>query len=154
MIQPLRTVHRRAFVALGLVLPAILVVGQALRHPPSPVNGSSDRIPDGQFVMKKSDRMWQKHAMVTEFYGDAKDATASYVVLRPAQDLNEPDLLLYWTEVAVEGNTLPRDARLLGAFAPGKIFLLNANGQRSGRLVLYSGAHQTIVDTSLVESLP
>ena len=33
MIQPLRAVHRRAFVALALILPAILLAGIEARHP-------------------------------------------------------------------------------------------------------------------------
>ncbi len=33
MIQPLRVVHRRAFVALSLVLPAILLIGLGARRP-------------------------------------------------------------------------------------------------------------------------
>ena len=33
MIQPLRVVHRRAFVALALVLPAILLIGLGARRP-------------------------------------------------------------------------------------------------------------------------
>ena len=32
MIQPLRAVHRRAFVTLTLVLPAILLIGLGARH--------------------------------------------------------------------------------------------------------------------------
>ena len=33
MIQPLRAVHRRAFVALAVVLPAILLIGLGARRP-------------------------------------------------------------------------------------------------------------------------
>ena len=33
MIQPLRAVHRRAFVALALVLPTILLIGLGARRP-------------------------------------------------------------------------------------------------------------------------
>ena len=33
MIQPLRVIHRRAFVALAVVLPAILLIGLEARRP-------------------------------------------------------------------------------------------------------------------------
>ncbi len=46
MIQPLRRVHRRAFLVLAIVLPVILFVGLRARHPhvktvPVPVSPSA-----------------------------------------------------------------------------------------------------------------
>ena len=59
-----------------------------------------------------------------------------YVVLQPAQELNEPDLLLYWATNAPQGNALPAEAQLVGPFATGKAFLLPLNEKRAGHLVL------------------
>jgi len=154
MIQPLRTGHRRVFVALACTLPAILGLGLGSRRAHERNASAMELVPSARFVMKKSDRMWQQHAIVTEFYGDTNNSVAAYVVLRPTGDLNEPDLLLYWVTPDMQGSTLPANARLLGRFVPGKLFALDPDSQRSGRLVLYSGAHQSIVDTSLVERLP
>jgi len=68
--------------------------------------------------------------------------------------VNEPDLLLYWATDALQGNVLPRDAQLVGAFSTGRAFLLPWNGKGAGHLVLFSPAHQTVFDTAAVEKLP
>jgi hypothetical protein len=78
----------------------------------------------------------------------------TYVVLLPAQELNEPDLLLYWAAIAPEGNSLPKEARLVGAFNTAKVFPIPLNEKRAGYLVLFSPAHQTVFDTARVEMLP
>ncbi len=78
----------------------------------------------------------------------------TYVVLLPAEGLNEPDLLLYWATNAPQGNVLPEDAQLVGAFTTGKAFLLPLSGKGAGHLVLFSHAHQTVFDTARVEKLP
>ncbi len=156
MIQPLRAVHRRAFVALALVLPAILLAGLgARRSRPQPQSeGNDPKAPASAQLLKKADTLWQRHTIQTEFYSEASDAQDFYVVLHPAQTLNEPDLLLYWATSEPQGNTLPPEARLLGSLAPGKIFSLHLDGERAGHLVLYSGAHQAVVDIATVEKLP
>jgi hypothetical protein len=45
MIQPLRTVHRRGFVGLAVVLPAILAVGLGSRRPRMPANDAVVMLP-------------------------------------------------------------------------------------------------------------
>lgn len=154
MIQLLRTAHRRAFVGLALVLPVILVLGLAARRPQAAGIGSAMLIPANLAVIKQSDRIWRGHAIATEFLRDSNDPAAMYVGLSPEEELNEPDLLLYWTESDIAGEALPADAQLLGAFMPGKLYALERNEDRTGRLVLYSGAHHVIVDVSLRETLP
>jgi hypothetical protein len=56
------------------------------------------------------------------FYSEADRSQDIYLVLQPVQDLNEPDLLLYWATNAPQGNVLPGDARVLGALTTGKAF--------------------------------
>ena len=154
MIQPLRGVHRHAFVALALVLPAILLIGLGARHPRlGPIATATD-VPGTRNVVKESSNLWQKHSIRSWFYSKPDRPQAIYVVLQPGQELNEPDLLLYWATNAPQGNVLPGEAQLVGAFATGKAFLLPLNDKGAGHLLLFSPAHQTIFDTAAVEKLP
>jgi hypothetical protein len=154
MIQPLRAVHRRAFVALAFVLPAILLVGLGGRRPRPQAGENAAQAPASANLVKKSDNLWHAHSITTEFSSDSSNPPVFYVVLRPAQPLNEPDLLLYWSAREPQGNMLPDEVRLLGAFAAGKTSALPLDRAQPGYLVLYSGAHQAVVDSALVEKLP
>ncbi len=154
MIQPLRAVHRRAFVALALVLPAILLIGLGARRPSlNPGTNATDAADTGNTV-RESSTLWQKHSIQSKFYSRPDRPQDIYVVLEPAQGLNEPDLLLYWVTDAPQGNVLPADAQLVAAFATGRAFLLPLKEKRAGHLVLFSPAHQTVFDTARVEKLP
>jgi hypothetical protein len=153
MIQPLRTVHRRTFVVLGFVLPAILVVGLGARRPQRHASAIAAQVPDSAQLVRKSDSLWQRHAMQTQFYRDPRKQEI-YAVLLPAQELNQPDLLLYWAANAQQGESLPTDAQLLGSFTAGKALVLPSGAQRGGHLILFSLAHQAVADTATVESLP
>jgi hypothetical protein len=154
MIQPLRVVHRRAFVALALVLPAILLIGLGARRPrPGPSAHTTDVQGTGN-MLRESSTLWQKHSIQTRFYSEPDRPLDTYVVLSSAEELNEPDLLLYWATNAPQGNVLPAEARLVGAFTKSKVFLLPLNEKGAGHLVLFSPAHQTVFDTARVEKLP
>ena len=154
MIQALRVVHRRAFVVLALVLPAILLIGLGARRPRiGPIAHTTD-VPDSGSMVRESSTLWQKHSIQSRFYSKPDRPLDTFVVLLPAEELNEPDLLLYWATNAPQGNVLPADAQLVGAFTTGKAFLLPLNGKGAGHLVLYSQAHQTVFDTARVEKLP
>jgi len=149
MIQPLRAVHRRAFVALALVLPAILLVGLGARRPhPSP---HATDVPDTGNMVRESSTLWQKHSIQSRFYRKPDRPLDTYVVLLRTEELNEPDLLLYWATNVPQGNILPGEARLVGPFATGKAFLLPLNEKPASYLVLFSPAHQTVFDIARVE---
>ena len=154
MIQPLRTVHRRAFVVLALVLPAILLVGLGARRSRPQLESDNSGVPASARLLMKADTLWRKHRIQTNFHRGADNAHDFYVVLRPEQTLNEPDLLLYETTSEPKQNTLPPDARLLGSFASGKIFSLHIDAERPTHLVLYSGARGEVVDVARVGKLP
>jgi hypothetical protein len=152
MIQPLRIVHRRAFIALALVLPAILLLGLGARRPrlgpiAQPTSAAAQ-------VVRESSKLWQKHAIQSKFYRMSDRPQDIYLVLQPAQELNEPDLLLYWATNAPQGDVLPAQVQLMGALRAGKAFPLPLNENRTGTLVLFSLAHQTVFDTAGVERLP
>lgn len=154
MIQPLRHVHRLTFATLAFALPAILLVSLRARREQPTQRSIASELPASAYLIQRSNRLWQKHAIATEFYGDSADMQTFYVVLQSSQPLNEPDPLLYWSTAEASGDSLPAQARLIGAFIPGKALPLRVDGTRSGRLFLYSGAHRAIVDASLVEKLP
>jgi len=97
MIQPLRTLHRRTFVALAFVLPMVIVTGLASRHPRLPSGSAPVQLPGSAHLVRESGTLWPKHAMRTEFYGDSSHPGEIDIVLIPAKELNEPDLLLYWS---------------------------------------------------------
>jgi hypothetical protein len=154
MIQPLRAVHRRAFVALALVLPTILLIGLGARRPSLGPRAHATDVPDTGNMVRESSNLWQKHSIRSRFYGKPDRPLDTYIVLLPAQELNEPDLLLYWAANAPKGNVLPGEAQLVGAFTTGKALLLPLNEKGAGYLVLFSQAHETVFDTARVEKLP
>ena len=154
MIQPLRAVHRRAFVALALVLPTILLIGLGARHPGFAPRAHPTDVPDTGHIVRESSTLWQKHAIQSKFYSRSDRTQDIYLVYQPAQELNEPDLLLYWSASEPQGNALPGDGELVGAFTNGKAYLLPLDERRSGYLILFSSAHQTVFDTARVEKLP
>jgi len=154
MIQPLRTVHRRAFVALALVLPAILLLGLGARYPRlGPIAHATDELDSGTMV-RESSNLWQKHRIQSKFYSKPDRPQGIYLLLQAVRELNEPDLLLYWASNTPEGSVLPADAQFVDAFTTGKAFLLPLDEKRAGYLVLFSSAHQTVFDIARVEKLP
>jgi hypothetical protein len=92
--------------------------------------------------------------MQSKFYSKPGRPLDIYVVLRPLQELNEPDLLLYWTSKAPQGNVLPDGARILGPYRMNEAFRIPLNSERTGYLVLFSLAHRSVVDSARVETLP
>lgn len=154
MIQPLRAVHRRTFVALALVLPAILLIGLGARRPRLVPGATAGDAPDAGSLVKESRNSWQKHAIRSTFFIRPARPLEAYVILQPAQELNQPDLLLYWAASLPQGNVLPGNAQLVGVFTSGKAFLLPLTEKGGGHLVLFSPARQTVFDTAAVEKLP
>ena len=155
MIQPLRAVHRRAFVALA-VSAANDPVDRARSAAPSPgprrkcyrYRGHGEHGERVEQLCGRSIRFSQRSI------ASRTRPLDRYVELLPAQELNEPDLLLYWARNAPEGNVLPGNAQLVGVFSTGKAFLLPLNEEGAGHLVLFSQAHQTVFDTAVVGKLP
>ena len=154
MIQPLRVAHRRAFVTLTLVLPAILLIGLGARRSRPGPGGHAADLPATAYVVRESSNLWQKHAIQSKFYSRSDRPQDIGIVLQSAEEFNEPDLLLYWAAIAPEGNSLPKEARLVGAFTKGKVLPLPLNEKRAGYLVLFGQAHQTVFDAARVEKLP
>lgn len=154
MIQPLRTAHERMFIVLAVVLPAVLWIGLGARPRSLSSNARAPQFPGAAHLVKQLATLWQRHAMQAEFYEDATHRGGISVVFRPAGQLNEPDLLLYWSPEKPVGESLTAGACLLGRFVAGKPLSLPSESDRTGYLVLYSVAHQTVIDAAKVEELP
>ena len=154
MIQPLRTVHRRAFLVLAFVLPLVVLAGLEARRTGLPSSVQLGQLPTSTGELRKSDNLWKKHAMRTEFYNDSNHPGDIQVALYPVQELNEPDLLFYWSLDQPTAESLPASAQLLGSFVAGKVFTLPTDVDRAGYLVLFSLPHQTVYDSARVEKLP
>jgi hypothetical protein len=154
MIQPLRTVHRRSFIALALVLPAILLIGITARRTQPFPNTRAKGPPVTDSLVRESSGLWRRHTIKSKFYRKSGTPRESYIVLEPKRELNEPDLLLYWSTNSPHGNALPKEARLLGAYAPGRPFVLPFDEAQDGNLILFSMADRAVFDTAFVERLP
>jgi len=72
--------------------------------------------------------------------------------MNPVREISDPDLLVYWAQDDTAEQDLSH-ARLLGSFSANKPFLLPAP-QQGGLLILYSFAHQVIVDKAKIKGLP
>lgn len=154
MIQPLRTVHRRVFTMLALLLPAVLVVGLGARHRAMPLVKPVEQASSSRQLVRTSGGKWRTHVIEAEVYADPSETGKLYVLLKPTPELSDPDLLLYWSATGPSGNSLPAEARLLGAYGPNQALVLPADAAQGGYLTLYSLAHQSVVDTAAMEKLP
>jgi hypothetical protein len=154
MIQPLRTVHRGAFIALAFVLPAVLVAGLGARRPRVPSRVQGIELPGSAYLVKTSDALWQRHSIEMNFYRASNSPGEILVALRPRQALNNPDLLLYWSIDQPTDASLPSSSQLLGSLTATKVFTLPLNTGGGGYLVLFSLPHQNLFDYARVGKLP
>jgi hypothetical protein len=155
MIQRLRTMHLRTMVALAFVLPALIAAGlMARQRSLGHEELHAHHLTNFSAVIRKSDTLWQKHALQTVFYRDSAQPEALQVALHPMQGLNEPDLLLYWCTDQPQRNELSFRAQLIGPFIPDHTFRLMSKVVPSGYLVLFSLAHNRVIDWARVETLP
>ena len=153
MIQPLRTTHRKAFAVLAIALPAVFWAGLRAREVRPGQSSAMGTIPSGLYLLRQSDRLWGKHIIQSRFYGDSANGDEVEVFLLPQEEMNDPDLLLYWTGDLRPAADISR-WKLLGTFGAGRLFSLPLDAKRGGHLALYSLAHQEVVDSALVERLP
>jgi hypothetical protein len=138
--------------ALALALPTVLAVGLMVRRP-LPRADSKTYNSEARQPILKSDHLWTKHAIHSVFLTDTSDPTTVQVVLEPLDDLSVPDPLVYWSpEFSGSSDRLPTNAVLLGAFENGKPLRLRKSNAK-GFLILYSLAHQSIVDAGSLESV-
>jgi hypothetical protein len=153
MIQPLRTAHRRVFIVLAALLPAIIAGGlTARRHNPTSAS-TSPGVLQNVAALDSPSATWEKNSCVTKFYWDAANGFKVRIFLNPARELHDPDLLLYWATNAGAVADELSNAALLGPFHPGEAYSIPPK-QVAGYLILYSLPHRKIVDRAKVEVLP
>src|SRR5262249_21292532 len=143
--------HRRASMALAIVLPTVLVVGLMARRPLPRTSSKTDNAEVPQPV-RQSDRLWTKHAIHSVFLRNTSDPAMIQLRLEPPEDLSAPDLLVYWSPELSDVNQLPSQAVLLGTLENSKSSQFRKVSPK-GFLILYSLAHQSVVDTASLEGL-
>jgi len=154
MIQPFRSAHRHTFLALAVLLPAVIVLGLYSRPPQANRGTGWPQIPVSARSCATPPSKWRAHSIRTEFYCTPAQAGGIYVVLTPADALPEPDLLLYWSASQPAGERLPPDARLAGPLITGRAIALPQVPNQQGYLLLISLPNGRVVDVAPMEKLP
>jgi hypothetical protein len=155
MIRSLRQRHRILVLTLSVFLPAVFVLGIALRRSvpllaslPSGLSPQPARTYQSLWVRED---LWEKKQLVTRLLSDpitsnlALEVTATTPVVLP-------DVLLYWVPgISKVDDSLPSDAVLLGAWMPepaNPLAIPQPAKASQGRLILYSLADHEIVNVS------
>jgi hypothetical protein len=153
MILALRNRHRRIFVVIGVLLPIALAGGIAARKPLP----SMESLPVGLYAFPQlySATQWESKDLFTKTSIRARLLRGSgsgerfAVQFSAATDFLKPDLIVYWVAGNPKiTNTLPGNARLLGAFSAEALPLHDDAVTTNGVLVIYSLANGEIVDVS------
>ena len=136
MIEPLRRIHGRMFLSLGIVLPILFVAGVRSRRIPtakghtetstSPANAERTILIDGTRLAARVFR----------------DASGSTVEISSSANLLVPDVLVY-ASTSESKRDVPADAVLLGAFVSGKTYRLPSANSRF--VLLYSLARRELL---------
>lgn len=147
MIQPLRQLHGRVFVALGITLPALFVSGiasrQSLPKPPAPRIVTSEFTP----VAEQTVQVSGSPLRLLTF----RDSEGIALQISSPSALNAPDVLVY-AATTESKDTVTDDTTFLGAYAPDKLYRLPAQGARC--VVLYSLGHQQVLASFPLEGRP
>ena len=133
MIRPLRRAHRAIVTMLALVLPVLVVAALAARR----------EIPASTRFAGLSPRR-------ATFEGEGPGAIVRWE--KRLEQLPAPDVLVYWSGEPVSGSVLPRDAVLVGRFVPD--VLPSPASRSAGYLILYSLAHQEVIDAARLGGRP
>ena len=158
MIRPLRQLHRRIVIALGVLLPITFVAGIAARKTaPMVADLPSALTPTSQaFEFKEWERegLFAKSPVQVRLLREQKNAGRVAVTFSAVKDFVKPDLIVYWIagEPAIT-DTLPANSILLGSFNSPMLPLPDEVVKASGTLILYSLANGEIVDVSKPISL-
>jgi hypothetical protein len=94
------------------------------------------------------DDLFDKSPVRVRLFRDHGSGTIA-VGLTASKDFLEPDLMVYWSAgEAPAGDSLPAEAKLLGAFVSATLVLPPEASSTDGQLILFSLANQEIVDVS------
>ena len=159
MILPLRQLHRRVMITLGIVLPVAFVTGMVERQP----TPAMDALPAGLAVSQNFPAIaWERADFFAQLpvrvrlLRESAKAGRYAVDLIPARDFAKPDVLVYWAP-GNPGltNGVPGDAPLIGVMGSGLVFPLpETSSSRPGALMLYSLADDEVLDVSKPLEIP
>jgi len=143
MIQPLRRIHRIAFLCLGIILPLLFVSGLMARHKLQLTPPTRQSLSTGTLIEKLSVNFDGRRS-VLELYSAASDPAKVQIISE--EPLVAPDVLVYWSEM--NGSVaLPSDAQLLGVFKPEQHYEIPLLQNSHGELILFSAARQQVIGT-------
>jgi hypothetical protein len=152
MTLPLRRRHRRIIVVLAVLLPLLFVVGISLRrNVPQSENLPAELSPQPvTFTATGYERedLFEKSPVRVRIFRDDESGTLAVGLTAP-RDFLKPDLMVYWSDSRLAASeTLPADAKLLGAFVSAVLVLPTEASTTDGQLTLFSVANHKIVDVS------
>jgi hypothetical protein len=131
MIQPLRRVHARAFLALGIFLPILFIAGVKSRR-------ISASVPIAKAQTHATSALSERTITVDGARVTAKvlrDGASTAMQISSSPELLAPDVLVY-ASTSEPKNHVSTDAVLLGAFVSGKTYRLPSANSRF--VLLYS----------------
>jgi len=154
VIAPLRRAHRVATIALALAVPPAFALAIASRPALPPAGGIpvawASEAPASALVFERDD-LWQPLAIRTRLFASDSDGTVVEIV--PLADLEQPDVLVYWS-ADPSAARLPDGAHWLGRLSgtsPRRFVLPAAARTRAGHLHLYSLGHAQWLGSAALE---
>ena len=161
MIRGLRRWHRRIFWVVAVALPLLMAYGIIAGRPSWP-----DRIPPAfepdrellPHLLVEKEAFWPEPKVTAIVSSDTRPPTRLRLELVPEEEVQLPDLMLYWCPSPVEiQTTLPPDAVFLGEspLTWARQFELPTNmfGESSS-VVLYSLAYKQVVANGILDLRP
>ena len=136
MIQPLRQLHARVFLVLGIALPVLFVVGIASRQSLPKARAARTETGGLTPVAQQTLQVNRSSVRLSTF----RNREGIVFKISSSNTLNAPDVLVYASEAK---DTVSDDATFLGEYAPDKLYRLPAEGSRF--VVLYSLGHQQVL---------
>jgi hypothetical protein len=140
MIQPLRRVHARAFLALGIFLPILFIAGVRSRR-------ISASVPIAQGRTQATSALSERTITIDGARVTAKvfrEGTGTSVEISSTPELLVPDVLVY-ASTSEPKNDVSTDAVLLGPFVSGKAYRLPSVNSRF--VLLYSLPRKELLAT-------
>jgi hypothetical protein len=154
MTRAHRIAHRGIFVALALVIPALLLAGIGLRPTVPPLSTDETLFRAGGFAAHTGQ---DEVEIVGEGlrFGLTRLGDGRSMVIRPLEIIAKPDLLVYWSERAPKPNedqgARIADAELVGSLSGrSRRVLTLPEGASGGYLLVYSLGHgELLTDLAL-----
>lgn len=150
MIAPLRRRHRWMITLLAITVPALVVLAVSQRPDRDLQRVSSQAVPAGLPTQQQISNLFSQPPTSGRLWQEG-DQAVLHVQTEEAPRL--PDLLLYWTS-SEPGASLPSDAVLLAPLpTQGDRVMPLPRATAGGHLLLYSLAHQELVESVALPTL-